>query len=131
MYLLHHQLGLPAYAGAVFSIIPEFFLDEGGINLKYLRKERGIKGFANLSRRHHKVVSYFVADQNGAVAVVDDAPGRINGLAVHRLVCSVGLVTAVYDLNLEKPQQKHQQRHTEAYEQSCVLADVHLPLLFW
>ena len=98
--LLQQHHALPADLAAETGVLGHLFADEIRFHPQGRCQQQGVEGF-HLARRAQDVVCHLVAHDDLTVAVVDNAPGRVDDVIDHRVVLGAGLVFVVQDLDGE------------------------------
>lgn len=115
-YLLEHHDALVADTAAVSGIFSHLVPDEFRGHVKGVGQHQCVEPL-DFPRGDKDVVGYFVADDDLAVAVVDDASGRVDDVIDHRVVRRVDLVLVVNDLDVEQFSEYDGGDHQKAYDQ--------------
>ena len=99
--------GTTTEPAVAFRLIKEEIESRYGKAEASKRIEMCIRDRSDLARDGHQIVGFLALHQKAAVAIVHFASRRILHRVAQHVVRRVRFVTVVDDLNVEKPQQKH------------------------
>ena len=111
--LLEHHDRLVTDAAPVLAVFRHLLPDEVDGDIQRLRQLERIESLY-LPRRHEDVIGDRVADDDLAVAVVDDAARGIDHVIDHRVVGGVPLILVIQDLDDEQLDDQDADRDAEA-----------------